>query len=74
MTLIDRMIDYFREGENLYLESRTEMAEYTDKERQKFYDKSQILKEKGAKIYDKLVKKIGIDAEYLDELLRNEGI
>jgi len=37
MTLIDRMINYFREGENLYLESRTEMAEYTEKQRQKFY-------------------------------------
>ena len=74
MTKLDKMIGYFRKGENLYLESRTEMENYTYRQREKFHAQSQKLKEKGKVIYDYLVEKIGIDEEYLENLLWNEGI
>ena len=74
MTKIDEMIHYFRQGENYLLESRTEMAEHTDNEREYFYNRGLRFKEKGSKLFKWLVNNIGIDEEYLGELLRNEDI
>jgi hypothetical protein len=74
MNKIDKMIDLFREAENLILESRTEMAEHSEKERAKFYNKGLILKKRGANIYHYLVEKVGIDEDYLNDLLTNEGV
>jgi len=74
MNKIDKMIDLFREAENLLLESNTEMAEHTEKERAKFYIQGLRLKERGTKLYNYLVWKIGIDENYLNDLLTNEGV
>ena len=74
MTKIDEMIIAFRTGENLLLESRTEMIDHSLKDRKDFYIRGIKAKEKGRKLYNWLVKKIGIDEEYLYELLTGEGI
>ena len=73
-TKIDQMIEYLRKGENYYLESNTSMAERTDKQRIRFEKLARKYKNKGAKIYTWLVKNIGIDDEYLEEIITNEGI
>lgn len=71
---IDKMIYFFREGENLILESRTEMANHTNKRRKYFEKRGLKLKAKGYKLYKYLINEIGIDEEYLEEILNGEGI
>ena len=72
--LIDDFIGDMREAENLLLESNTEMENYSDKEREEFYEKGIKLKEKAEETYNFLVNKRGVDEEYLNELMMNLGI
>ena len=72
--MVDFMIRLFREGENYLLESVTCMAEHSEQERQEFHDRAIDLKNRGANLHKYLVKVCGYDEDYLNELLRNEGI
>ena len=74
MTIIDNMINDFRKAENYALESRTEMAEHSEEERARFKRLAKIYKLKGVEVWNYLVEEIGIDEEYLSELLTGEGI
>lgn len=73
-TKIDELIDILRTAENLLLESNTEMANHSDKKRKQFYKRAMALKQKGGKLYKWLTDKVGIDEDYLNDVLSNEGI
>ena len=73
-TILENMVDKFREAEKLYLESRTEMAEYSSKQKQQFLNKSKKLKEEARKTMDWLIKKVGVEEEFLNEVLESEGL
>lgn len=73
-TILDNMINKFREAENLYLEARTEMADHPDWKRQRFMIKASLLKEEASKTMNWLRDTIGIEEEYINDLLTSEGI
>ena len=74
MTIIENMINDFRQAENYLLESKTEMANYNEDERNRFSRLADTHKLKGVEIWNYLVKEIGVEENYLSELLRSEGI